>query len=250
MELSELISFNNKVYSCDDRTGIVYEVLPNKALRRIVLNNGDGDQQTGFKCEWMTVKDGYLYVGSIGKEWTFPKNDTVRNDHTLYIKRISSAGKVTSLPFHDQYQALRQATGTVAPGYLIHEAVAWSNTYRRWFFLPRRVSKERYNDDDDERRGSNLVIIADEKFQEIEVRAIGPKTPTRGFSSLTILPRRPDTFAVLKSEEVKGKIASYISILNIDGRVMLKEQKIGPYKYEGIEVVPDDWCLEWFNKKR
>lgn len=24
----------------------------------------------GFKCEWATVKDGYLYVGGLGKEWT------------------------------------------------------------------------------------------------------------------------------------------------------------------------------------
>lgn len=46
MELSELVVFNGKLYSCDDRTGIVYEVLTNEKSPRVVpwviLVDGDG----------------------------------------------------------------------------------------------------------------------------------------------------------------------------------------------------------------
>ncbi|KAL0214635.1 hypothetical protein P9112_006819 [Eukaryota sp. TZLM1-RC] len=250
MELSELVNFNGETLACDDRTGIIYSIKPNKAIRKWMLNDGDGNQEKGFKCEWMTVKDGYLYVGSIGKEWTFPKNDTIRNDHTLYVKKISKNGEISSIKFHDQYNALRKATGTTHPGYMIQEAVVWSKVYKRWFFLPRRVSQQAYNDDQDEKRGSNLVLVASEDFETIESRPIGPLVSTRGYSSAKILTHRHDVFAVLKSEEVKGVVKSYFSVFSIDGTVFIKDQFIGNYKFEGLEIVDDEWCLDYFNKKR
>lgn len=30
---------------------------------------------SGFKCEWATVKDEHLYVGGLGKDWTTPEGD-------------------------------------------------------------------------------------------------------------------------------------------------------------------------------
>jgi len=48
----------------------VFEVREDAVLPRYILGNGDGNVDKGFKCEWMTVKDGLLYVGSTGKEWT------------------------------------------------------------------------------------------------------------------------------------------------------------------------------------
>ena len=47
MELSELLVFNGKLYSCDDRTGIVYEVLREDAntprvVPWVILVDGDG----------------------------------------------------------------------------------------------------------------------------------------------------------------------------------------------------------------
>ena len=70
MELSELVVFNGRLYSCDDRTGIVYEIQVDKrlAIPWVILADGDGtDSGKGFKCEWMTVKDAKLYVGGLGK---------------------------------------------------------------------------------------------------------------------------------------------------------------------------------------
>lgn len=41
-----------------------------QVLQRWALADGDGEQAKPFKSEWATVKDGLLYIGSIGKEWT------------------------------------------------------------------------------------------------------------------------------------------------------------------------------------
>jgi len=49
MELSELVAFNGKLYTCDDRSGIVFEVTPDwKVLPFVVLNDGDGKQSKGM----------------------------------------------------------------------------------------------------------------------------------------------------------------------------------------------------------
>jgi soluble calcium-activated nucleotidase 1 len=80
MELSDLVRYNDRLYSCDDRTGVVYEILQNpegaKAVPRYILMDGNGENSKGFKCEWGTVKDGLLYIGSFGKEFT--NSDGVR----------------------------------------------------------------------------------------------------------------------------------------------------------------------------
>ena len=39
-------------------------------LFQVYLSDGPGNVAKGFKGEWMTVKDGDLWVGGLGKEWT------------------------------------------------------------------------------------------------------------------------------------------------------------------------------------
>jgi soluble calcium-activated nucleotidase 1 len=76
MELSELSLYNGKLFAGDDRTGLVYELTPpnpntgQMAVPRVSLMEGNGLTNKGFKIEWSTVKDGLLYVGSFGKEYT------------------------------------------------------------------------------------------------------------------------------------------------------------------------------------
>lgn len=36
----------------------------------VILEDGPGSVDKGFKAEWMTVKDHHLYIGGLGKEWT------------------------------------------------------------------------------------------------------------------------------------------------------------------------------------
>ena len=121
---------------------------------------------------------------------------------------------------------------------MIHESAMWSSTQGKWFFLPRRASKETYTEKDDERRATNLLFTADEDFSVIKMQRIGPLHLTRGFSSFKFVPGTDDNVIVaLKSEEDGDKIATYIIIFKLNGDILLDETLIGEHKFEGIEFV-------------
>jgi len=123
-------------------------------------------------------------------------------------------------------------------GYMIHEAVGWSQVRGKWVFLPRRVSNERYDDVVDERKGTNLMITADEDFENVKVTKVGDLIPSHGFSSFKFIPGTKDSVVVaLKSEEVEGLIATYVMVFKTDGTILFPETKIGDVKFEGIEFV-------------
>ena len=51
--------FNGKLYTVDDRTGVVFHLNDNhEPVPWVILQDGAGDTKKGFKCEWMTVKGG------------------------------------------------------------------------------------------------------------------------------------------------------------------------------------------------
>ncbi len=57
MELSELVVFNGKLYSVDDRTGVVYQVVGgNKVVPWAILSDGNGAETKGFKSEYIVHK--------------------------------------------------------------------------------------------------------------------------------------------------------------------------------------------------
>ena len=60
--------------------------------------------------------------------------------------------------------------------YIIHESAAWSPAHRKWYFLPRRASQEKYNDVEDEHRATNLMITADADLNNMETTRIGVRT--------------------------------------------------------------------------
>ncbi|TRY83197.1 hypothetical protein DNTS_033943 [Danionella cerebrum] len=210
MELSELVVFNGKLYSVDDRTGVVYNI-------------------EGLKA--------HLYVGGLGKEWTTTSGE-ILNNNPEWVKVVGVHGDVQHHNWVPKYNALRSAAGINPPGYLIHESAAWSDTLQRWFFLPRRASRERYEEMADERRGTNLMLRCSSDFQDIQVSSVGPLEPTHGFSSFKFIPNTDDQIIVaLKSEEDAGKIGTYIVAFTLDGRILLPETKIGDVKYEGLEFI-------------
>ena len=47
MELSELVIFNGRVYSVDDRTGIVYEITEDRPIPWVILPDGNGKEIKG-----------------------------------------------------------------------------------------------------------------------------------------------------------------------------------------------------------
>lgn len=59
----------------------------------VVLADGDGHVEKGFKSEWAAVKDSILYVGSMGKEWTTAGGDFESWD-PMWVKAINLHGEV------------------------------------------------------------------------------------------------------------------------------------------------------------
>ena len=238
MELSALVEFNRRLYTFDDRTGLAFEIVGKKAIPRYIMMEGDGNTDKGQKTEWATVKDGKMYVGSFGKEYTNP-DGSIKNTNNMWISIIDSRGVVTHENWTDHFNKLREAVGCPYPGYMIHEAISWSPVRRQWVILPRRVSKEAYDENEDERRGSNTVIFASEDFSKIDVKHITPVTPTRGFSDFKFLPGSKDRIIVaLKSEENEEAQTqnTYITVFDVNGKILMEETEIpGMMKFEGLE---------------
>lgn len=123
---------------------------------------------------------------------------------------------------------------------MVHESGVWSNVHKKWYFLPRRASKEKYDDQLDERRAANVLIICDETFTKIEtVKPFGPASLTHGFSSFKFIPGTNDEYILaLKSKEDGGNTASYIMVFDLKGQMVMKEMRLeGSYKYEGVEFI-------------
>eukprot|EP01053_Blabericola_migrator_P002053 Blabericola_migrator_1__2052@NODE_1562_length_4269_cov_136_374108_g173_i2_p2_GENE_NODE_1562_length_4269_cov_136_374108_g173_i2NODE_1562_length_4269_cov_136_374108_g173_i2_p2_ORF_typecomplete_len464_score64_77Apyrase/PF06079_11/6_1e101_NODE_1562_length_4269_cov_136_374108_g173_i217523143 len=214
-------------------------------VARVVLTEGDGIlSPKGMKIEWACEKDGELYVGSFGKEYTTTdgKEITGRSNFWIVIIDNPKTGEnIRRVDWTSNYEKLRVATGTQFPGYMIHEAVNWSPSRHRWVFLPRRMSTEPYEEEADESRGSNKILIADESFEEIKVIDVQypEKFPERGFSSFKFVPGTDDEVLIaLRTAEnaTLGTQNTYLSIINIHGNVIMPESKIADAKYEGIEI--------------
>jgi len=122
MELSELVYYNNKLLTVDDRTGIIYMIENDQAVPLYILMDGEGSTNKGFKGEWMTVKDGLLYVGSIGKEWSTPEGELL-NNNPQWVKTIDIDGHISHIDWSNVYNNIRKAVGADHPGYLMHESV-------------------------------------------------------------------------------------------------------------------------------
>jgi len=254
MELSELTLYNGRLLAFDDRTGSVFEILSqdkgdkNFVVPRFVITEGEGDTDKGMKWEWATVKDNNLYIGSMGKEYTNP-DGTVANSNNLWISIISPKGEITRVDWTSHYDVVRKALHAESPGYVIHEAVLWSEHLKKWMFLPRRVSSETYDEVKDEKMGSNKVVLVDDAFNNAEVVDIKMAhiDKLHGFSSVAFIPGTKDLHALaLRSveedcvggEEDVCKQRTYAIVFNVlTGEVLMEEVLISELKFEGVEFV-------------
>jgi len=178
-----------------------------------------------------------LWVGGLGKEWTTSTGELV-NHNPQYVKTVSSAGVVSHWDWKSNYNKMAQALNIHFPGYVIHESGGWSEVHQKWMFLPRRASTEQYNERTDEVKGTNIILLADENFENIQVEHVGDVIPTHGFSSFKWIPGTKDQLVLaLKSEEIEGKTATYITVFTTEGKVLLPEVKVGDHKYEGVEFL-------------
>jgi soluble calcium-activated nucleotidase 1 len=122
---------------------------------------------------------------------------------------------------------------------MIFESGVWSSSDQKWYFLPRRASREMYDETLDEKRGSNLIVISDDNFVDIKFNTIGEINPVRGYSSFKFVPNTNDKIVIaLKSEEDDGKTKTYVTVFDISGFILIKDILISSkYKFEGIEFI-------------
>lgn len=255
MELSELTLYHNRLLSFDDRTGTVFEILNKNqgtdsyVVPRFVITEGDGDTDKGMKWEWATVKGGDLYMGSMGKEYTNP-DGSVANTNNLWIGVFTKSGELQRKDWTKEYNLVRDALGASRPGYVMHEAVLWSQTLKKWVFLPRRVSSEAYDEVKDEKRGSNKAVLVDEHFTKAEVVEIKMKNhdPLHGFSTFAFVPGTNDQHALairsveedcVGGDESLCKQRTYFMVFDVTtGEVLMDETRYDTdTKYEGVEFV-------------
>ena len=254
-EFSELTVFNDRLLTFDDRTGDVFEILNKKdgkdsfVVPRFIITEGEGDTDKGMKWEWATVKNGELYMGSMGKEFTNP-DGSIANTNNLWISVLNANGEIRREDWVSKYNFVREKLGAASPGYLIHEAINWSPYMKKWVFAPRRVSSQPYDDVLDEKRGSNKVVLVNESFTDAKVVEVkmANKDGLHGFSSFAFVPNTDDRHVLaLRSveEDCAGddldvcKQRSYFVIFDVlTGEVLMDEIQIDePLKYEGVEFV-------------
>ncbi|KAI2502370.1 Apyrase [Fragilaria crotonensis] len=216
------------------KTGTVYEILNKKAgtesfvVPRFVVTEGSGDTDKGMKWEWATIKNGELYLGSMGKEYTNP-DGSIANTNNLWISILSPRGELRRVDWSEKYNIVRKAS---------------------WLFLPRRISAEAYDENTDERKGSNKLVLIDDKFTTPEVVEIKIKDfdPLHGFSTVAFVPGSKDRHALaIRSveEDCVGaedtcKQRSYFIVIDVlTGDVLMDEVKSPDdgLKFEGVEFV-------------
>jgi soluble calcium-activated nucleotidase 1 len=202
MELSELVRYDHLLLAMCDITGLVFKIKQTdenkpQVFQRWALADGDGEKAKPFKGEWATVKDGMLYMGSTGKEWTsvgIEEESIIIHRNPEWVKLINKNGRINNIDWGPVYQSIRTATNTSWPGYLWHEAVHFDQLTRRWIFLPRKASTTRYHPDEDEYKGTNLLITTAEDFSDITIRTLGSVEKEYGFSSVRKIPGTKDLF--------------------------------------------------------
>lgn len=216
MEFSELVRYDHLLLAVCDITGLVFKIRPEEGhiFQRWALADGDGEESKPFKGEWATVKDGMLWLGSTGKEWTL-LDGTVKHRNCEWVKTIDRSGRIENYDWGPVYRSLRKATNTSFPGYLWHEAVHFDPMNRQWLFVPRKSSEAGpYQPDTDETKGANWLITTEEDFSNIKVSRLGPLEDEFGFSSLRKVPGTESLFLAVKIREVKGETASKICIFD------------------------------------
>lgn len=253
-EFSELTIYGNRLLTFDDRTGGVFEIL-NKpdgkdsyVVPRFFITEGNGETDKGMKWEWATVKDGELFLGSMGKEF-IRKDGTVKNRNNLWIAVLNGRGEMRRVDWTEQYNVVRKALNAVSPGYMINEAVNWSDKLKKWVFLPRRVSFEMYDESKDEKKGGHQLVLVDEHFTKVEVVDIKTKKhdPLKGFSTFAFVPGSNDEHALAVRSVEENCVGfsdtcsqrSYFFVFNVKtGDVLSNEVKsTEDVKFEGVEFV-------------
>jgi len=209
-EYSALEVFNNRLITADDRTGNMDEIVPGNGFNFSVqpledstgesmsLRMGDGKKDKPLKAEWSTQKGGKCIIGSTGKERTDDDGNVV-HEGEMWVKSIDPATmEIEHLDWRPMYNMLRAASLTPqGAGYMIHESGRWSDVHNMWFFLPRKHSREPYDEIKDAAKCNNLMMAApdtaDPSGDAVLMQPYLTKSDQRGCSDFIFVPNTNDT---------------------------------------------------------
>jgi soluble calcium-activated nucleotidase 1 len=256
-EFSALEMWQGQLITMDDRTGGVYEITTRgdgeydvckkygNDEQHMIMLRGDGTKKgKGLKCEWTAVKDGKLYVGSTGKERT---NDdgSIAHMGEMWVKTIDAEWNVENIDWSENFNVLRRAAKCPPGyGYMIHESGRWSDIHQRWFFFPRKLSRELYDEVVDEKKCCNLMISCDADFsaESVVVQPVLAFMQLRGCSDFFFIPGTNDThiFATRTEETIAGDVLTFASVIDLEGNVLMTERQVaGDRKFEGVCPSPN-----------
>jgi soluble calcium-activated nucleotidase 1 len=256
-EYSVLENFSGKLVTACDRTGHLDELVPHPDAKqegmilkpvidadgkRVILLRGDGKKNKPLKCEWSTQIGGKLLIGSTGKERTDDDGNVVHQGE-MWVKVLDENWNVTNIDWVDNYNVLRKAAkcepGT---GYAIHESARWSEIHKKWFFLPRKLSREPYDEVKDEKKCCNLMLAVDPSFavETVIAQPVLSFLPLRGCSDFFFLPGTNDThlFITRTEETIEGSVSTYASVIDLAGNVLMEEIQFAKgRKFEGTCIM-------------
>jgi|NorSeaMetagenome_1021524.scaffolds.fasta_scaffold50700_2 soluble calcium-activated nucleotidase 1 len=141
-----------------------------------------------------------------------------------------------------QYKGLRAAA--ICPqgaGYMIHESGRWSDEHKMWFFAPRKLSRQPYDEVVDASKCVNLMLAAPEPLPEDGTGVIMQSylgfSELRGCSDFIFVPGTHDchVFMIRTEETLDNVISTYASVIDLEGKILMAETLIArARKFEGV----------------
>jgi soluble calcium-activated nucleotidase 1 len=258
-EYSALELFDGKLLTMCDRTGNCDEIkitadgtldivpLVDAAGLPVAFRMGDGKKDKALKVEWATKKDGVLVVGSTGKERTDDDGNVVHEGEMWVKKLAASTYEIEHVDMRSFYNALRVAARCEqGAGYMIHEGGRWSDVHGAWLFMPRKLSRERYDEVVDAAKCVNLMLTCpDPPAPDGANVALGEYLEfcdLRGCSDFLFVPGSNDChiFVIRTEETLEGVLSTYASVIDLEGKVLMPEAVFQTErKFEGVAEVTE-----------
>jgi len=128
---------------------------------------------------------------------------------------------------------------------MIHESGQWSSSHQKWFFLPRKLSREVYDEVKDQAKCVNLILACGDGGSDVAAATyLEPQRAHRGCSDFFFVPGTNDThiFLIRTEETINGDLATLASVIDVTGAVLMEETQFAAgRKFEGCCIVPQEF---------
>lgn len=123
-----------------------------------------------YQIEWLTVKNGHLYLGSPG--------DSLRN----YWVHIITRKDIIKSDWESVYKLLNKKIEITNPSeFIINKTCVWNDSLQKFYFLPNKPYLKKYNmmptgeseepENDEKDESANLILSRGNNFKSVTVKA-------------------------------------------------------------------------------